>query len=300
MGFSKIANTIFKNFIMAITLIQVVFAIIWIIMNAAAGKTTVFGIIYFLAFLVLSVLVFLVGKRTAAFILAYIISMPLVLHTMTSDGHVLGMPEAPAGDIKQLFVQRLAWPELRGMEELYDAPDWANGLLVAATCDPKAMWTELFPEVETHMGPSELNRISESAINYALANNKRGIVLSAAAEGVSYVFSPVAVLYNLSGSDGSRSGINYAEFVSLMPKLFGFYFKFGCIAWIFALLTGLFSVFTSQGRKHIIGCFLILLLFVFYNLFFPVRGFDYKNSVYIIVTWLFFLSGSVRREDVNC
>ncbi|MCQ2519003.1 MAG: hypothetical protein MJ107_00585 [Lachnospiraceae bacterium] len=300
MELSKTADAIFKNLIMVITAVQVVLALIWIVVNAVAGKTTVFGIVYFVSFLIISAVFLISGKRTVGIIIAYLISMPLILHGLTSDNHVFGMPEAPAGSAKQLVVQRLAWPELRGMNELYSVSGWADGLLFEATCDSRALWTKLFPEIESHMGREELNRISNNAISDAVAFNKRGIVKGLITEGVGYAFTPISVLCNLCGTDGSRSGIYYSDFTSLLPQLFGFYFKFGCIAWIIIMLSGIFSFAVSRKKEKLGKYILIMALLIAYNLFFPVRGVDYKNSTYIIALWLFIFSGSVRRNNDYC
>lgn len=299
MKFDKSIKTIFQNFIAAVTLVQLVLGIIWLVNGAISGKASVAGIIYFAAFLVLAVVYYLAGSKEVGIIVLYIISMPLVIHGLTSKEHIIGMPKAPAGSIEQLAVQRFAWPDLNGMREIEEYTEWPDGLLVGASSDPKFLWTDMFPKIESHLGAAELKRLCKQSVSNGLANNKRGILLDMAAEGGAYLFSPVTVVSGMILGNAGRTGADFDEFTEGYPKLFRFYFLFGCFSFAVIFILGVIANIACHVKIKPVKPILLLIVIVLYNLFFTVRGFDYKNSVYIIAIWIYILTASLRRENAG-
>ena len=288
-----------RIYLAAVTSIQAICAAIWLVLRIRAGeKISVIGLVVALL-LIAAIGAFIFGKRKLWIAsVMFVFTMPCVFHTAVS-GNIALLPDAPRGSISQLLVQRLSWPNFYKMGYTYFIEGVDDGNVIGLTTSPEKLWTDFFPRVEGFYGTFSPEIYKEFA-KTSLASFKKEIVCDILMDFTSHIFAPFTTEFTLLGlSPGSNNGKNYRDFIA--GGDFGrFYLHFGYAAFIGLFVLAVISLVirTKKPTAHAtLLCMEGVALIAFYDIFFPLRGFDYMNGAWIILIWGFYLLYAMR--DVN-
>lgn len=276
-----------KYFLYIVTSVQLVAAIAWTVIKSLNGEVSLMGILSTaVALLVFSFLAF--GKdRLMWVVFAYLITLPMVLHT-GATGHIAGLPEGPQGSIKELAVQRFSWPFVYEMSYLndYTYPDEMDRLSLMTS--PATLKSQFFDYFKGILSDSEYDELCNRVIASGLDGHKREIVTESAREMLEYMASPITLCMNMWGYPGYLAGRNMELFQRGTGFMGRLYFKFSGICLLLMIVLGIVNLFTGSVRikwKNLPAALLTVLFISLYNIFFTTRGFNYFNSVWILILW---------------
>lgn len=292
-----------KIYFIVIALVQAILGIIWVVLKAGKGHISPVSFFVGIVIIVGVSMLFMLRKGKVLWIALalYIITFPTVLDTISQTGHMALLPDKPAGNIYELCVQRFAWPNFYGNDSLTDLSFLPTGIGMELSASPQGLWTKLFPAMEENLGSEEANTCYMEITKSIVSNNKKSITVDLVSDFLSYVAAPVIPVANLHGISGSYTGENYMDFVDGTGKLGRFYFYFGCVSWAVLLLLGILSCIVKglPGKKSFWFLFAIIVLMSLYNIFCPLRGFDYKNASIIVICWIFIVLLPIRRKNAD-
>jgi len=244
---------------------------------------------------------FFKNKKTWILAVIFVFTMPQILDTASAEGHFAGLPEAPKGSVSQLMVQRFAWPFVSEMGYTYylDLIDDAEVLRLSMSTDK--LWDTFFPAMEGYFGtfaPSVYSQFTKTA----LQTYKARIAPAVIGEFLEYYFTPVTTELNMYGLFSNNNGDNYAYFTENTGRFGRFYFHFGSAALAILIILAAVTMIAGRScvdRKITMGVILLKTLVSLYCIFFPLRGFDYKNGALITILWCFYLIYVMRSADAD-
>lgn len=235
----------------------------------------------------------------------YLFSMPLLLDTAVSKGHIAGLPDAPVGTVQELALQRLAWPRLAysSYYEYYDFLPEDFGLSV--TTDSKVLWTDYFPVFDENVSRENKKIIYHELSKSIFSANKKAVIFEASGDFFDNAFAPFTPLANRLGKTGSRTGQNFYKFTDFpgarwAALLGSFYFNFGCISFLAVILLNSSCLLMAKKKNvkgRVVLCGAGIVLISLYNCYFTYRGFDYKNCGLIIILWFMSFYRADKGDD---
>ena len=291
-----------KFYLYIVTALQVVMAFIWLIIRKPE-RLSVLGIVSACVVLCAVGFFFLSKEKKTKFVIAaYLLSFPLILDTAISKGHLALLPNAPVGSIEELNVQRFAWPYLAKIS-YFSRFDFLNeGIIREASSSTDYLWDEFFPIMEENIDPSFLPEVYREISKTALKSYKSIMAPVLLRDLAYHIFSPVTPYINLKGAYGSLTGQNYSAFISGTKGFGRVYFWFGSYSFLGLLVLGIVNFIADRRfiRVKTFVCGLAAVLFIsLYDMYFTFRGFDYKNTAWIIILYALLFLIPLRRDDVD-
>lgn len=290
-----------RIFLTSVTVIQCFFAAILIAGCVKAGKFSILSLIVFAAFVCFTA--FLTMKKKLWLPVAiYILTMPVILDTVVSGEHFAGLPEKPKGSFQELKVQRLVWPYISEMGYSYGLDVMDDLAYVKLSVSSKSLWEDFFPAVEAKYG-DYAGEIYNRYTELSMESQKRKVIPEIGSDFCDYVFAPVTTELNFFGHTGSFNGENYNDLKHRMGEFGRVYYHFGFAAFAIIVALGLLSMFVNKsfpGVKISIVAFLLVAIISLYDIFFVLRGFDYKNAAPITLIWALYWCGALRGKNADC
>lgn len=279
-----------KLYIKIVSVILTLCAVIWLVLKAMQGKLFVSSIAGILSVLALSMLVmwlFKTERKQALFIMLFLVCQPFLLDAAVSGKHMCLLPDAPKGTITQLNVQRFAWPQIVDVSAPYDMELGYFADIQVTVTSPKMLWESFFPLAESKKSTEELSywykEIVKEGVDYSKTIVAKGILKDFA----SYAFANFSPEFHLSGLTGTYTGDNYISFGAASRFFERFYWHFAVASQVGLLLLSIASLIGKRkpSKKVNLSCLILILAVTLYDIYFPLRGFDYKNAGLIILCW---------------
>ncbi len=298
----KLIKDINRFYLYIVTAVQAVLALIWLILCKHA-VVSVLGIVSACAVLCAVGFFFLPkGKMTKYVIAAYLLTFPLILDTAIAPGHLALLPSAPAGNVEELNVQRFAWPYLVRMSYLskFDFLDETD--IREASSSTDYLWNEFFPVMEANLDPEFLPEVYREVVKTALKTYKSVMTPVLLRDLAYHIVSPITPYINLCGAKGSLTGKNYNAFILGTDGFGRIYFWFGLYSFLGLLILGVVNLFTDRRFvkvKTFVFGFITVAAISLYDMYFTVRGFDYKNTAWITILYILLFLIPLRRENVD-
>lgn len=291
-----------RIYLLAIAGIQSVCAIVWLIMKIGDGSISVLSL--FSMIILVSVLGLLIFKKNKMWLLAvvFVLTMPQVLDTAVSAGHLAGLPDAPKGNVSQLMVQRFAWPYVSEMAYTYYLDLIDDAEVIRLSMSPEKMWDTFFPTMDGYFGifaPEVYSKFTKTA----LQTYKTKILPATVGDFFSYYFSPVTTELNSRGIGLNNNGNNFNVFTNGTGAFGRFYFHFGFAAFAGLVVLSVISMAVNKSLpkgKIVLGMLVLNGIIATYDIICPLRGFDYRNGVLITLIWSFFLIYAMRDVNADC
>jgi len=292
-----------KYILYFVTGVQLVLATVWLVLRKPSIADVLIGIVSITA---VTALVLFLSKRASnrAMIVAaliYFVTMPVVLDTAVSKGHIAGLPAAPEASIEELMVQRFVWPRFFEMTDFSEYDFASEGLALSVTASPELLYTDYFPLMRENLSSEALAHEYKERVSFAFSSYKKAMAKEMTSEFGAYFFSPVSLVKE-SFSYLETTNLyarNYETFSDNSPVLSKIYMRFGCISFLFLILLGMLTALVNKEVKvkKVVLSILCIGVITLYNLFFPVRGFDYKNTVIILMIYAPVIFRSMREHN---
>ena len=292
-----------KYILYFVTGVQLVLATVWIVLRKPSIADVLIGIVSITA---VTALVLFLSKRASnrAMIVAaliYFVTMPVVLDTAVSKGHVAGLPDTPKASIEELMVQRFVWPRFFEMTDFSEYDFASEGLALSLSASPELLYTDYYPLMRENLSDEGLANEYKERISFALSSYKKAMAKEMTSEFAAYFFSPVSLVKE-SFSHLETTNLyarNYEAFSDKSPVLSKIYMRFGCISFLLLTLLGMLNTLLNKEVKvkRVVISILCIGVITLYCLFFPVRGFDYKNTVIILLIYGMTVFRSLREHN---
>ena len=298
----KLIKDINKYYLYIVTAVQAVLALIWLVL-CKHSSVSVLGIVS--AGVVLCAVGFFFfskGKMTKYVIAAYLLTFPLILDTAIAPGHLALLPGAPAGDIEELNIQRFAWPYLVRMSYFskFDFLDETD--IREASSSTDYLWNEFFPVMEANLDPEFLPEVYREVVKTALKSYNSVMAPALLRDFAYHIASPITPYINLCGAVGSLTGKNYNAFIRGTDGFGRVYFWFGLYSFLGLMVLGIVN-FIADRRfvkvKTFVFGFISVAAISLYDMYFTLRGFDYKNTAWITIIYILLFLIPLRRENVD-
>ena len=292
-----------KYILYFVTGVQLVLATVWIVLRKPSIADVLIGIVSIAA---VTALVLFLSKRASnrAMIVAaliYFVTMPVVLDTVVSKGHVAGLPDTPKASIEELMVQRFVWPRFFEMTDFSEYDFASEGLALSLSASPELLYTDYYPLMRENLSDEGLANEYKKRISFALSSYKKAMAKETVSEFATYFFAPVSIVKE-SFSHLETTNLyarNYEAFSDKSPVLSKIYMRFGCISFLLLTLLGMLNTLLNKEVKvkRVVISILCIGVITLYCLFFPVRGFDYKNTVIILLIYGMTVFRSLREHN---
>ena len=217
----------------------------------------------------------------------------LFLLSIVSDSQ--GKPNAYGwGDkTREVYMmQRFAWPHFSEIDIATEMIAETDAEGARATdmyyLTPERIFTDFVPALENRYTKDRAGDIVRAIADRGFMCFKREIATESLWDFASYAFAPYTILANLSGRGFSYTGVNYGEFTK-HTGIFGVvYFRLSMylfVAWTLIAIANLFNKphFNKTGMRMFA---VIAILASAYYSFAGVRGFDYKNVLFVMIAWV--------------
>lgn len=294
----------YKYIFLFVTVIQAVLAFVWLFKRGTTVFDTGLGILSIVA-MVLLILKIFVGrfesKRSAVLFVIYILTIPTVLDGAVSKGHIAGLPDAPEASFEELMVQRFVWPRFFEMTDFSEYDFASEGLALSLSASPELLYTDYFPLMRENLSADELSNEYKERVTFSLSSYKKAMAKEMSGEFAAYFFAPVSVVkesfFRLSTTNAYAR--DYETFSDKSPMLSKIYMRFGCISFLVLTLLGMLSAVMNKEvkAKRVVLSVICIGVIALYNLFFPVRGFDYQNSIVILFIYAMTIFRSLREHN---
>ena len=292
-----------KYILYFVTGVQLVLATVWIVLRKPSIADVLIGIVSIVA---VTALVLFLSKRASnrAMIIAaliYFVTMPVVLDTAVSKGHIAGFPDTPKASIEELMVQRFVWPRFFEMTDFSEYDFASEGLALSLSASPELLYTDYYPLMRENLSNEGLANEYKERISFALSSYKKAMAKETVSEFAAYFFAPVSIVKE-SFSHLETTNLyarNYEAFSDKSPVLSKIYMRFGCISFLLLTLLGMLNTLLNKEVKvkRVVISVLCIGVITLYCLFFPVRGFDYKNTVIILLIYGMTVFRSLREHN---
>lgn len=292
-----------KYILYFVTGVQLVLATVWLVLRKPSIADVLIGIVSITA---VTALVLFLSKRASnrAMIVAaliYFVTMPVVLDTAVSKGHIAGLPDAPKASFEELMVQRFAWPRIFEMTDFPEYDFASESLSLSLSASPELLYTDYYPLMRENISKEDLPIEYGERISFGLSSHKKIIAGEIASEFSTYFFAPVSLVKE-SFSYLKTTNLyarNYGSFSDKSPMLSKIYMRFGCISLLLLTLLGMLTTLMNKEVKvkRVVISVLCIGIITLYCLFFPVRGFDYKNTVIILLIYVMAVFRSLREHN---
>ena len=289
-----------RIYLATVTAIQLLCAALWLTFRLLSGEKVSFLCLFIALVVIAAVGAFVFGKRKLWVVsVLFVFTMPQVFHT-AATGNIALLPDAPRGSIIKLSVQRFSWPNLYKMGYTYFIEGVDQDNVLNLTTSPEKLWDEFFPGIEAFYGDYS-TEIYKVFVKTSMQSFKGEIVCDILWDFMDHFFAPFTTELNLAGiRSGSYSGDNYRDFTAGSRKIGSFYIHFGFASFVGLLILGILSAIARVRKPNIHGMLMCLegmALISVYDIFFPLRGFDYKNAAWIMIIAGFYILYAMR--DVN-
>lgn len=284
-----------KKYICIVSVVLAVCALIWLVMQAMQKKLSllsVAGLFCLIAIALFVVWAFHVDKKEALFVVLFLVCQPFLLDTAVSGTHMLLLPDAPKGSFKELNVQRLSWPQIVDISAPYDMELGYFADIQVTVTSPKMLWESFFPLAESKKSAEELDYWYGEIVKEGVDYGKTIVLKGVLKDFCSYAFANFSPEAHLDGLTGTYTGANYIDFGCAENLICRFYWHFAVACQPVLLLLTVASLLSRRkpNAKTNLVLLAVILLVTIYDLYFPLRGFDYKNAGLIILCWqVFFL-----------
>ncbi len=292
-----------KYILYFVTGVQLVLATVWIVLRKPSIADVLIGIVSIVA---VTALVLFLSKRASnrAMIIAaliYFVTMPVVLDTAVSKDHIAGLPDTPKASIEELMVQRFVWPRFFEMTDFSEYDFASEGLALSLSASPELLYTDYYPLMRENLSDEGLANEYKERISFALSSYKKAMAKETVSEFAAYFFAPVSIVKE-SFSHLETTNLyarNYEAFSDKSPVLSKIYMRFGCISFLLLTLLGMLNTLLNKEVKvkRVVISVLCIGVITLYCLFFPVRGFDYKNTVIILLIYGMTVFRSLREHN---
>ena len=285
------------------TAVQLVLAVVWLVLTKPGLSDLLIGIVSIAAVtaLVLFLLKEKFDKRYVVLILVYVLSMPVVLDTAASKGHIAALPDAPKASMEELMVQRFVWPRFFEMTDFSEYDFASEGLALSLSASPELLYTDYYPLMRENLSGDALSGEYKGRVSFALSSYKKAMAKEMTAEFAAYFFAPVSIVKESFSYLHVTNAYarNYEVFSDKAPLLSKIYMRFGCISFLVLTVLGmLVSIINKEVKaKRVVLSVLFIGAITLYNLFFPVRGFDHKNSIVILLIYAMVVFRSMREHN---
>ncbi len=292
-----------KYILLFVTALQLVLAVVWLVLRKPHIIDLLIGIVSVAAVTALTLLVFgkALNKRLIVLAIVYVLTLPVVLDTAASKGHIAGLPDAPKASFEELMVQRFAWPRIFEMTNFPEYDFASESLSLSLSASPELLYTDYYPLMRENISKEDLPIEYGERISFGLSSHKKIIAGEIASEFSTYFFAPVSLVKE-SFSYLKTTNLyarNYGSFSDKSPMLSKIYMRFGCISLLLLTLLGMLTTLMNKEVKvkRVVLSVLCIGVITLYNLFFPVRGFDYKNTVIILLIYVMAVFRSLREHN---
>ncbi len=290
-----------RIYLIAVTSVQAVLAVVLLI-TSIKDKTASLLSLLFVAAVIFAVSFFLMKKNKMWICVAiFVLTMPVVMDSAVSKDHFAGLPNGPKGTIEEIKVQRLVWPYISEMGYSYGLDVMDDEAYIKLAISSESLWKDFFPAVESQFGDYS-QEIYKRYVELSLESQKRKLVPDILSDFADYFFAPIVTEFNFYGRPGSLNGKNYQAVKDRMGDFGRMYFHFGFAALVGVVLLGIINMLMNKGFPGVIVTVVSIALVVcnsLYSIFFPLRGFDYKNAVLISAVWGLYWCMAMRGKNAD-
>ena len=292
-----------KYILLFVTALQLVLAAVWLVLRKPSVADLIIGIVSIAAVTALALFIFgkTSDKRLMAVAIVYVLTLPVVLDTAASKGNIAGFPAAPKASFEELMVQRFVWPRFFEMTDFSEYDFASEGLALSLSASPELLYTDYYPLMRENLSDEGLAYEYKERVSFALSSYKKAMAKEMISEFGTYFFAPVSIVKE-SFSHLETTNLyarNYEAFSDKSPAFSKIYMRFGCISFLVLTLLGMLNALLNKEVKvkRVVISVLCIGVITLYCLFFPVRGFDYKNTVIILLIYGMTVFRSLREHN---
>lgn len=287
-----------KKFIYVLTGVQVIFFLLWLVLWILSGEfggfKGVLGLLCMVGITVFAFMIFVKDKKKRLIGIIYFITLPVVIHTALSGSNYFGCPAKPVGNMKELAIQRITWPYFCEIGYSYELETEDKQGFFDVAVSPSSVFDTFLPDVYAHYDEETAEVVLENLIKAAFDMHKKDIAIEWSKDIACYLTAPYVDLFLLTKADSLNHANNLFDFYKAGGKLPVVYFRFSMLGFfLLSLITVLEKIVLKEKisfRKLLIPVGLIILISLYCS-YFTLRGFDYKNSVWILMIYTLWIFG---------
>lgn len=202
--------------------------------------------------------------------------------------------------LKCYELQRFVWPHFSEITYTFylEQTGYDSSVAHANYLSSEYMWDTFVPSLYEHYGDAGKEVVERYVDEFGFTIRKKDNIIEWSKDILSYFFAPYTIMANEDGKGFSKTGKLYNEFTKHGP-LSSLYWRFSDMFTAFFTaysVIGLVSLLFIKKVKRYVGmklffnrfslnALLFTLAFSLYVSFFTLRGFDYRNAVWMCIIW---------------